>query len=223
MEEAYLIFFTFPIFYVFPIFISFICHVVTHFMHNEIVLDIETSNSFADVGKYDPSLLKVSLVGVYSYATDTYESFLEPELPKMWRLLESAERIIGYNLFGFDYKVLNTYYPGDLSKFPTLDIMLDIEKVIGFRVKLDDVAHASLGTGKSGNGLQAIEFFRRGEIDKLREYCLQDVKVTKEVYEFGLAHNLVRYRDRMQQIIDVPIKFALEKEKSGPVSLTLPL
>jgi len=190
-------------------------------MGNEIVLDIETSNSFADVGKYDPSLLKVSLVGLYSYKTDEYTSFLEPELPKLWRLLESADRIIGYNLFGFDYQVLNTYYPGDLMKFPTLDIMLDIEKVIGFRVKLDDVAHASLGTGKSGNGLQAIEFFRKGEIQKLRDYCLQDVKVTKEVYEFGLKNGNVKYRDRAGQTVPVPVSFAPKTEKAS-INLTMP-
>ena len=196
--------------------------VIPFCMSNEIVLDIETSNSFADVGKYDPSLLKVSLVGIYSYATNTYESFLEPELSKMWRLLESADRIIGYNLFGFDYQVLNMYYPGDLSKFPTLDILLEIEKVLGFRIKLDDVAHACLGSGKSGNGLQAIEFFRRGEIDKLREYCLQDVKVTKEVYEFGLANKHVKYKDRTGQLLSLPMNFEPQKEKK-PVSLTLPL
>lgn len=192
-------------------------------MGNEIVLDIETSNSFADVGKYDPSLLKVSLVGVYSYADDKYSSFMEPDLPKLWRLLESADRIIGYNLFGFDYRVLNEYYPGDLNKFPTLDIMYEIEKVIGFRVKLDDVAHASLGSGKSGNGLQAIEFFRRGEIDKLREYCLQDVKVTKEVYEFGLRSKTIKYKDRVGQLVPVKIDFELQKTKSGPITMTLPI
>ena len=191
-------------------------------MGKELVLDIETSNSFADVGKYDPSLLKVSLVGVYSYATDTYESFLEPDLPKMWRMLESADRIIGYNLFGFDYPVLNTYYPGDLSKFPTLDIMAEIERVLGFRIKLDDVAHGSLGVGKSGNGLQAIEFFRRGEIDKLRSYCLQDVKVTKEVYEYGLKNGNVKFRDRMGQYVSVPANFALKKENARPINLTMP-
>lgn len=191
-------------------------------MGHEIVLDIETSNSFADVGKYDPSLLKVSLVGVYSYAQDKYLSFLEPELPKLWRLLESADRIIGYNLIGFDYPVLNTYYPGDLTRMPTLDIMLEIEKVIGFRVKLDDVAHASLGTGKSGNGLQAIEFFRRGEIDKLRDYCLQDVKVTKEIYEFGLRGKTVNYKDRRGQLVPVKVDFEMQKIKSGPISMTLP-
>ncbi len=190
-------------------------------MSNEVVLDIETANSFADVGKYDPSLLQVSLVGLYLYRTDEYLSFLEPDLPKLWRLLESADRIIGYNLFGFDYQVLNTYYPGDLMKFPTLDIMKDIEKQIGFRVKLDDVAHASLGTGKSGNGLQAIEFFRKGELQKLRDYCLQDVKVTKEVYEYGLKSGQVKYKDRMGQDVSVKVDFAPQAQKAA-INLTMP-
>jgi DEAD/DEAH box helicase domain-containing protein len=192
-------------------------------MSREVVLDIETSNSFADVGKYDPSLLKISLVGVYDYATDQYLSFLEPDLPKMWPLLEQADRIIGYNLYGFDYAVMNTYYPGDFMQFPTLDIMKEIEKSIGFRVKLDDVAHGSLGEGKSGDGLQAIEFFRRGEIDKLRDYCLQDVKVTKEVYEFGLQNGFVKFKDRVGQMVSPQIDFSLKKESVAPVSMTLPL
>lgn len=191
-------------------------------MGNEVVLDIETSNSFADVGKYDPSLLKVSLVGTYSYATDTYDSFLEPDLPRLWRLLESADRIIGYNTISFDYTVLNNYYAGDLKQFPSLDILVEIEKAIGFRVKLDSVAEASLGYGKSGNGLQAIEFFRRGEIDKLRDYCLQDVKVTKEVYEYGLANKSVKYRDRTGQIQSVNADFVLRKEAARPINLTMP-
>lgn len=190
-------------------------------MGHEVVLDIETSNSFADVGKYDPTLLKVSLVGLYSYADDSYKSYLEPDLPKLWRELEAADRIIGYNLFGFDYQVLNMYYAGDLTKFPTLDIMADIEKVIGFRIKLDDVAHACLGSGKSGNGLQAIEFFRRGEIDKLREYCLTDVKVTKEVYEFGLKNGILKYKNRMGQVMDIPVDLALSKQPKAAVPLTL--
>jgi DEAD/DEAH box helicase domain-containing protein len=190
---------------------------------NEVVFDIETSNSFADVGKYDPALLKVSIVCAYSSAEDKYHSFLESELPKLWPLLEKADRVIGYNLFGFDYKVLNTYYPGDLTKLPTLDLMVEIEKSIGHRLKLDDVAHGCLGTGKSGNGLQAIEFFRRGEMDKLRDYCLQDVKVTKEVYEFGRDNGFVRYKDRMGVMKEAKIDFKLsEAVKATPVSLTLP-
>lgn len=190
-------------------------------MGNEVVIDIETANSFADVGKYDPTLLKVSLVGTYSYATDKYDHFMADDLPRLWKLLESADRLIGYNLFGFDYPVLNTYYPGDLHTFATLDVMKEIEKVLGYRVKLDDVAHGSLGVGKSGNGLQAIEFFRKGELDKLRDYCLQDVKVTKEVYEYGLKNRNVKYRDRMGQFIAINVDFEHKKEKT-PINLTMP-
>ena len=189
---------------------------------NEIVLDIETQNSFADVGKYDPTLLKVSLVGVYSSATDKYTSYLEHELSQMWPLLEAADRIIGYNILGFDFPVLNQYYAGDLGKFASLAIMYEIEKKIGFRVKLDDVAQATLGVGKSGHGLQAIEFFRRGEIDKLRDYCLMDVKITKEVYEAGLRDKSVKYKDRGGNPVAVPVDFELKNEGRKAVNLTMP-
>ena len=143
--------------------------------------------------------------------------------PKLWPYLEKADRVIGYNIFGFDYKVLNRYYPGDLTRLPSLDLMLEIEKSVGRRLKLDDVAHGSLGTGKSGNGLMAIEYFRKGEIEKLRSYCQQDVKVTKEVYEFGRERGLVRFLDRMGQPVEAKVNFRMkEEDKSKPVSLTLP-
>lgn len=174
-------------------------------IRNEIVLDIETQNSFQDVGAYNPSLLSISLIGCYFYETDTFETFLEGDLPKLWPRLERSSRIIGYNLFGFDYPCMQRYYTGDLQKIPTVDIMLEIEKRIGFRVKLDDVAHATLGVGKSGHGLQAIEFWRKGEIDKLREYCLQDVRVTRDVYEQALLNQQVFYFDRSGQKKGVPL------------------
>ncbi|MBP9748763.1 ribonuclease H-like domain-containing protein, partial [Patescibacteria group bacterium] len=187
----------------------------------DIVLDIETQNSFQEVGKYDPRLLKISLVGLYDFATDTYQSFLEHELHKMWPLLEHADRLIGYNIDGFDVPVMDTYYPGDLTRFPTLDIMKEIEKKIGFRVKLDDVAQATLGVGKSGSGLMAIEYFRRGEIEKLRDYCLQDVKVTKDVYLYGQERAEVRYNDRAGRPVVVPVNFAPAGTKPA-LNLTMP-
>ncbi len=176
-------------------------------MRNEIVLDIETQNTFQDVGAYQANLLQISLIGVYFYETDTYETFLEPDLPKLWPRMERSSRIIGYNLFGFDYPCMQTYYTGDIMKFPTIDIMLEIEKRIGHRVKLDDVAHATLGIGKSGTGLKAVEYWRDGEIDKLREYCLQDVRVTKDIYEKALTEKKVYYFNKLgeKQEVIMPI------------------
>jgi len=191
-------------------------------MSREIVLDIETQNSFQEVGEYNPALLRISLIGVYFYETDTYESFLENELHKLWPRLEKADRIIGYNILGFDFPVMNRYYAGDFLKMPSLDIMKEIERELGFRVKLDSVAEATLGMGKSGHGLQAIEWFKKGEIDKLREYCLQDVRVTKEVYEFGKREGHVFVADRSGSKMTVKANYALPEKAPRPaINLTM--
>ncbi|MBP7134565.1 ribonuclease H-like domain-containing protein [Patescibacteria group bacterium] len=193
-------------------------------LRKEVVLDIETRNTFQDVGAYNPTLLEVSLVGVYFYETDTYESFLKEDLPKLWPRLERADRIIGYNLIGFDYPCLQMCYTGDIMKLPTVDLLVEIDKSLGFRIKLDDVAHATLGIGKSGNGLMAVEYWRKGEIDKLREYCLQDVRVTKDVYEHALQNGEVSYMDRAgrKQTIQLPIEPVQGSEKQA-INLSLGL
>jgi DEAD/DEAH box helicase domain-containing protein len=191
-------------------------------MRREIVLDIETRNTFQDVGAYNPSLLQVSLVGVYFYETNTFESFLEEDLPKLWPRLERADRIVGYNLIGFDYPCLQSYYTGDIMKLPTLDLLAEIDKRLGFRIKLDDVAQATLGVGKSGHGLMAVEYWKKGEIEKLKEYCLQDVRVTRDVYEYALRAQEVRYNDRMGQMQTIPLPItppAVEERKAINLSL----
>lgn len=176
-------------------------------MRREVVLDIETQNTFQDVGAYDAALLDISLIGCYFYDTDSYETFFENDLPKLWPRLETADRIIGFNLFGFDYPCMQTYYAGNLMKLPTIDLLFEIEKRLGFRIKLDDVAQATLGLGKSGHGLQAVEFWRKGEVQKLKDYCLQDVKVTRDVYEHALKNQHIFYFDRLgqKQSIAMPI------------------
>ena len=190
----------------------------------EIVLDIETQNTFQDIGAYKASLLKISVVGVYFYETDTFESFLEADLPKLWPRLERSTRIIGYNLFGFDYPCMQTHYTGNILSLPTVDLLLEIERRLGFRIKLDSVAQATLGMGKSGDGLQAVEFWKNGEIDKLKEYCLQDVRVTRDVYEKALSENKIYYFDRLgqKQVIPMPILPA-ETQNTPTINLSLGL
>ncbi|MBP9747940.1 ribonuclease H-like domain-containing protein [Patescibacteria group bacterium] len=191
-------------------------------MRNEIVLDIETQNTFQDVGAYNPALLSISLIGVYFYETDTYEAFYEQDLPKLWPRLERADRIIGYNLFGFDYPCMQRYYAGELAKLPTVDLLVEIEKRIGFRVKLDDVAHATLGIGKTGHGLMAVEYWRKGELDKLKEYCLQDVKVTKDVYEHTLDYQELSFFDRQRNKQTIALPMELPQPASRPaINLSL--
>jgi len=191
----------------------------------EVVFDIETKNSFQDVGAYNPALLQVSVVGAYFYETDTFETFLEEDLPKLWTRFERADRLVGYNSDGFDIPCLQSYYPGDLTRLPSLDLLAEIQKHLGFRIKLDDVAQATLGVGKSGHGLQAIEFWKKGEIEKLKSYCLQDVRVTRDIYEHALVNKEVKFTDRMGvlQTIPLPIEPVMNEDRPNGIPLSLGL
>lgn len=161
----------------------------------KVVFDIETRNLFQDVGTNDPRDLDISVVCTYEYETDEYKSFLQEDFGKLWPILENADMLITFNGDHFDIPLLDKYYPGDLTKIKSLDLLKEIKKALGFRVKLDSVAGATLGYGKSGHGLEAITWWKNGEIDKIIKYCKDDVKVTKEVYDYALKTGTLKYKD----------------------------
>ncbi len=189
----------------------------------KIVFDVETKNSFQEVGSTDPAALDISLLVIYDYTTDTYQSFMEADFPKLWRILEQTDLIIGYNCDHFDIPVLNKYYPGDLTNIKTLDLLVEIKNALGKRVRLDAIAEATLGTNKTGGGLDAIKWWRQGEIEKIRSYCEMDVKITKEVYEYALKHQSLKLKD-FDGIKTFPIKTAHWEKAAGKGALnyTLP-
>ncbi|MBI4598635.1 ribonuclease H-like domain-containing protein [Candidatus Uhrbacteria bacterium] len=191
-------------------------------MTNEVVLDIETQNTFEDVGGYDHSKLKISVIGVYFFENDEYRAYEEPEFPELWNRLERSGRIIGYNIKGFDFLVMNNYYAGDFLQFPYLDIMDEIAHVLGFRLKLDHVASATVGHGKTGHGLQAVEWWKNGEIDKIKQYCLDDVRITKAVYEYGLKYKALAYEDRAGDRKGIPVNFEPKEVAKPAINLTMP-
>ncbi|MBI5037459.1 MAG: ribonuclease H-like domain-containing protein [Candidatus Kerfeldbacteria bacterium] len=162
-------------------------------MH-KVVFDIETKNGFGDRGSANPQKLEISLLVVYEYDTDTFHSFMEPEFPKLWKLLEKTDLMIGFNSDYFDIPVLNRYYPGDLTKIKSLDLLSAVYKSLGRRVSLDMLAAGTLGIHKSGKGLDAITWWKNGEIEKLRQYCTDDVRITRDIYEYALRHKALKYK-----------------------------
>ncbi len=164
--------------------------------NKKIVLDLETQKTFDEVGGRNYQDLLISVVGIYRYETDTYECYLEDELHHLENLLIDAEVTIGFNHRKFDFPVLQRYCRVDLSQLPMVDLMESIANIIGHRVSLDSVAQATLQIGKTGHGLDAIEYHRKGEWEKLKAYCLNDVKITKEVYDYGVRHGHVYYLTR---------------------------
>jgi DEAD/DEAH box helicase domain-containing protein len=159
-----------------------------------IVYDIETKNSFQEVGSRDPKKLQISMIGMFSYADGEFYSFTEDELPLFFRRLETADLIVGFNNKGFDDQVVSAYFP-EIMKIPSFDMLEAVHKALGFRVKLDNLAHATLGTGKSGDGLKAIRLYQEGKIEELRSYCLDDVVITRDLYERGKEQGRLSYSD----------------------------
>jgi len=188
----------------------------------KIVFDIETSNTFYDTGSTDPSLLDLSLIAIHDSETNTYYSYLQNELSALWPLLEKADILIGYNSDHFDIPLLNKYYPGDLRNIKSLDILKEIKNSIGKRLKLDHVADATLGVSKIGNGLDAIKWWKEGDIEKIRKYCLKDVEITKRIYEYAREHNKLHYKQG-NVLADIPLDTSQwEASADNALTHTLP-
>lgn len=185
-----------------------------------IVLDIETKKTFDEVGgRENMHLLGVSVVGVFHYATEKFEVYEEKDMGALQNALIDASLIVGFNHIGFDLPILQHYFSIDVKKLPSFDIMVDLQQKLGHRVGLDSVAKATLGIGKTGSGLDAIRFFREGRIQELKEYCLNDVKVTRDVFEHGITNSKICYLSKIGshvKEVDVSWKKFKKPEKNLP-------
>ena len=181
----------------------------------KITFDIETTSAASN---FDLTSLEISVVGVHDSETDSYRAFTVPEFPELWQLIERADVLIGYNSDHFDIPILNKYYAGDLTKIRSIDLLAEIRNVLGRRLKLDSVAKATLGKKKSGHGLDAVTWWAEGKVEKVKKYCLNDVKITKEIYDYAVANNKLSYDDFGKKR-DIPID-ASKWEEAESVALT---
>ncbi len=152
----------------------------------QMVLDLETKRSFQEVGgAHNKSRLGVSIVGSYHYHDDRFVAYRETDFEQLEQDLRAADKIIGFNLIGFDWPVLAAGLGDWVCELPTLDLMFEAQKTLGHRVSLDSIAEATLGMKKLGSGLDALHYYREGDWDKLERYCLEDVKLTRDIYEYA--------------------------------------
>jgi hypothetical protein len=118
-----------------------------------LVFDLETQKEFAEVGGRDkPQLLKVSVVGVYSYRQDKFLCFEESEMNEFRALLEQSKKVVGFNIKHFDIRVLESYLNGfDWRSVEIIDIMEGVYNKLGHRLFLNSIA-----------GLKLLECSRKG-------------------------------------------------------------
>jgi hypothetical protein len=175
---------------------------------NIVYFDLETQKSAQEVGGWDKIRdMGVSVAVTYSTERGGYEIYGESRVDELIEELLKADLVVGFNHLRFDYEVLHGYSIIDLTQAPTLDLMVDLQKILNHRLSLDAVASASLGTEKTAEGLQAIQWFKEGELLKIAEYCCFDVKITKMVHEFGARNKRVFYHNRFGNRLAVDVEW----------------
>jgi hypothetical protein len=184
-----------------------------------ITFDIETANAFPTLSRSDYSRMEVSVVGIHDSDTGKLTSYVQEEFNQLWPILERADLLIGFNSDSFDIPILNRYYPGDLTKIASLDLLTEVYNVLGRRIRLQSLAEGTLGIGKSGNGLEAVEWWQQGEVEKVRAYCMDDVKITRQIFDYALKHGKLKYKD-----LGGPREFKIDTsawtKHDGPAAIT---
>lgn len=170
----------------------------------EITFDIETANILPSLARQDVTRLELAVVAIHDSETGEFSSYSKEELPRLWPIIEKADTLIGYNSNSFDIPLLNHYYPGDLTRIHSVDLMVEVQNVLGRRLRLQSIAEATLKVGKSGDGLQSVRWWQEGLYDKVREYCIQDVRITRQLYDYALEKGVLKYKD-LKDIRDVKV------------------
>ncbi|MBP6989239.1 ribonuclease H-like domain-containing protein [Candidatus Shapirobacteria bacterium] len=196
-------------------------------MISEVIFDIETKKIFDDIEGNNPADLGISIISTYKRQLDDnlveisgkMESWFEEDFSKMWGIFSNVDRIIGFNSLHFDVPAMAPLAPFDFKKLKHFDIMDHIKNSLGFRLSLNTVATETLGHTKIDNGLNAVYYWQEHSAEslaKLKKYCEMDVMVTKEVYDFGLKNNKLKYKDKWNTPRELEVDFSYPKVADAP-------
>ena len=170
------------------------------------VLDIETRRSAKQVGGWHRAdRMGVSCAVLYDSATEEFHTYVQDEMPALETHLNSLDLVVGFNIIRFDYKVLSGLSPFDFQSLPTLDLLMSVHERLGYRLSLDHLAQQTLGTEKSADGLMALAWWKEGKLDKIVEYCTQDVRVTRDLFVYGWENGYLLFKNKAGCQVRVPV------------------
>ena len=172
------------------------------------VLDVETRRSAAEVGGWNRAdRMGVSVAVLYDSQGDGFIEYEQDALPDLFARLREADLVIGFNSSRFDYAVLQPFAGYDLRSLPTLDMLVEVKKRLSYRVSLDNLARATLNAPKSADGLQALQWWKEGNLAAIAEYCRKDVEITRDVYLFGHREGYLLFTNKAGQAVRIAVEW----------------
>ena len=169
--------------------------------------DLETQKSAADVGGWgNTHLMKLAVGVVWDSLEQKHFSYLENEADRLVAKLRMADLVVGFNVIGFDYPVLQPYARDfDLQEITTFDMLVDVKRLLNHRLSLDHLAQNTLNAEKSADGLVSLQWYKEGKIDKIVEYCKQDVEITRDLFLYGESNGHVIYKTRSGTVKELKV------------------
>jgi DEAD/DEAH box helicase domain-containing protein len=176
------------------------------------VLDVETLRGADQVGGWHNShLMGLAVAVVSDSVTGESLAFFEHQAEELFAFLRKADLVVGFNIIGFDFKVLSAYDDGTLEHLPVFDILADVRRRLGFRLSLAHLTEHTLGATKTADGLQSLAWIREGRMDLVEEYCRADVRITEQLFRHGLDQGWLRYKSRDGLLLELRVDWDLEQ------------
>ena len=175
-------------------------------------LDVETQRSAEEVGGWhNKHLMRVAAAVVYDSREDAYLTFREDGVRDLIEKLKTGDLIVGFNVVDFDFSVLKAYTSLRFQQLRTFDLLQEVSRQLGYRLSLGHLAHKTLNTEKSADGLQSIQWFKEGKVDEVIAYCQKDVEITRDLFLFGLANGYLLFETKAGRKVRLPVDWKLEK------------
>lgn len=192
------------------------------------VFDCEIKKRIEDCSRgwdsYDE--MGISVLVMFDYRTMRYRIFDDKNHHEAALILNTYDLVVGFNTMKFDWKLVKSTWPemfppllknGDgfeIRKGRDFDILREIWLSLGLNpdkfeprthggYKLDDVAWDTIQIRKTGNGAAAPLMFQAGQFSELVDYCIEDVRIEKTLFEFIAQHE---FCVRNGRVIPIPFK-----------------
>ena len=172
------------------------------------VFDLETRRSAQEVGGWGKAFkMGVSVAVLYDSGTDGFTAYAQDEVEDLARAMQQLDLVVGFNIRRFDYLVLKGLSDFNFNALPTLDMLQHVHQRLGYRLSLDSLAKATLDAPKTADGLQALQWWKQGEMGKITEYCTADVRITRDLYLYGRDNGHLLFTNKAGKTVRLPVEW----------------
>ena len=149
-------------------------------------------------GWNDHANMGITVIGAYDYQEDRYRVFCKDNFQRfIARAAQPDMLLVGFNSIAFDNAVIGAELQIPFPEGICYDLLRESWVAAGLGPKfeypshigygLDAMCARNFGTKKTGDGAVAPVLWQRGEIGQVIDYCLNDVRLTKQLFDAVLA------------------------------------